>query len=201
MEELQAATHTAWREIRKRAASALAGQRGTLLAVAADESDAVRAFGGTLARYADAGVEIWLACLGSGTATGGLGPFALAGTVALDAANPVGDLARIMSERSPHVTVAPGRTHDEQEDLCKLARHAWDQAETPGRLFCTAHTHPGTATHARLDVRPWQDVRSAVLNTLNADDRTAASEAPERETFAAAVPTKHVIVDLFQPVD
>ena len=208
LEELEAATRDAWREIRKRAAAKLVAHRGTLLAIATDQREAVRAFGGTLARYAEAGVETWLACVGPSAATGGIEPLGISGTVALRSSagdaeweTLVDPLARVIRERSPGVTVAPGPTGDSQVELCEIARRAWDHADSPGMLFCTAHTQAGTATHACLDVRPWRDVRCAALIALGEADRTAASEAPDRETFTAAAPAKRVLVDLFQAVD
>lgn len=201
LEELEAATRNAWREIRKRAAAELVAHRGTLLAIATDQREAVRAFGGTLARYVDAGVETWLACVGPSAATGGIEPLGISGTVALGSSDLPGALARVIRERSPGVTLAPGPTGDSQVELCEIARRAWDHADSPGMLFWTAHTQAGTATHACLDVRPWRDVRGAALIALGEADRTAASAAPDRETFAAAVPAKRVLVDLFQAVD
>jgi dephospho-CoA kinase len=208
LEELEAATRAAWREIRKRAAAELTPQHGSLLAIATDQREAVHAFGGALARYADAGVETWLACVGPSATATAVEPLGLSGTFALGSAagtgEPealVGTLTQLIHERSPSVTIAPGPTGHRRPDLCDMARRAWDQADAPGMLFCTAHTQTGTATHARLDVRPWRDVRAAALTALGEAERATASEAPDRETFAAAVPAKRVLVDLFQAVD
>jgi dephospho-CoA kinase len=208
LEELEAATRAAWRDIRKRAAAGLTTQHGSLLAIATDQREAVHAFGGTLARYADAGVETWLACVGAGATATEVEPLGLSGTLVLASAAGAGDpeslvgaLTRVIHERSPGVTIAPGPTGERGLGLCEMARRAWDQADAPGMLFCTARTQTGTATDARLDVRPWRDVRAAALTVLGEADRATASEAPEREAFAAATPAKRVLVDLFQAVD
>jgi hypothetical protein len=83
--------------------------------------------------------------------------------------------------------------------LSDTVRGAWDAAGSPGTLFHTARA--GATVDARLDVRPWRDVRSAALEALGVTDGTAASEVPDRETFTAAVPVKQVLVDLFQTAD
>jgi dephospho-CoA kinase len=208
LEELEAATRAAWSEIRKRAAAGLTTPDGSLLAIATDPLEAVHAFGGTLARYADAGVETWLVCTGASATVTGVAPLGLSGSLALGrpagAVEPrslVGALARVIRERSPDVTITPGPTGDRRAGLCEMARRAWDQADGPGTLYCAAHTQAGTATHARLDVRPWHDVRAAALAALGEAAGATAPEAPERETFAAATPANRVLVDLFQTVD
>jgi dephospho-CoA kinase len=180
LEGLESVTLAAWRDIRRRAAVALTRKTGLLLAVATDQREAVHAFGGTLARYGDAGVETWLAYVGSHSSAGVAQPLGLGGTVILDEKEVAGEVERVIRKRRPDVTVTVSPA------LSDTVRGAWDAAGSPGTLFYTARA--GATVNARLDVRPWRDVRWAALEALGERDGTAASEAPDRETFAAAVP-------------
>jgi dephospho-CoA kinase len=193
LEELESVTLAAWRDIRRHAAVALTRKTGLLLAVATDPREAVHAFGGTLARYGDTGVETWLAYVGSHASAGVAQPLRLGGTVILDEKEAAGEVERVIRQRRPDVTVAVSPA------LSDTVRGAWDAAGSPGTLFHTARA--GATVDARLDVRPWRDVRSAALEALGVTDGTAASEVPDRETFTAAVPVKQVLVDLFQTAD
>lgn len=208
LEELEAAARTAWHRIRQRAAAQLVGRGGPLVAVAAEPREALRVFGGTLARYVDAGVETWLACAEPDAASRGLGPLALSGIVALEsgtgAVGPeslAASVARVVQERAAAVTIVPGPGGDRARGLLEAVRRAWDAVDTPGMLFWSVPPDTEHPTHARLDVRPWRDVRSAALTALGDVDRNAPGESPERELFAAAAPPAHVVVDLFETVD
>lgn len=207
LEDLEVAAHAAWREIRKRAAAKLADRLGVLLAVATDRREAARAFGGTLARYADAGVETWLACVAPGASARETEPLGLSGTLLLgppqrDAGEETaGAVERVIRQRRPDVTVTIGPRGGAPPRLCEIVRGAWSAAGAPGMLFCSADAETETAIHACLDVRPWRDVRVAALNALGEADGATTKPHPEREAFTAAVPLKRVLVDLFQAVD
>ncbi len=210
LEELQAAAHDAWRDIRRRAAAKLAARKGTLLAVTTNELDATRAFGGTLARYADAGVETRLLCTGVPAAAEGIAALGLAGTSSLDVpqgglaeheATIVAAVARAMHEHSPDVTITLGASESTGAPLGAAVRGGWNAAGSPGALFHTTRTHDGSSVHARLDVRPWRDVQRAVLAALGDTADTTAVTPSERETYTAAEPPKHPLVDLFASAD
>ena len=69
VDELAAVASAAWKKIRARAAAKAAGSGRRLLAVFAHPDDESYGAGGTLARYADAGVEAHLICATSGEST------------------------------------------------------------------------------------------------------------------------------------
>jgi len=209
LEELEAATHAAWRTIRQRAAAKLLDGPGVFLAVATDQREAVRAFGGTMARYADAGAETWLACIAPGASEQGAEALGLHGTLLLRApGQDAGDepavtaaVERVIRQRRPDVTVTIGPGDGTQATLYHTARSAWSAAGSPGMLFCSTPSRAGPSIHAQLDVRPWRDVRAAALDALGAAEDAATTPLVERELFTAAVPPKQLLVDLFHAVD
>lgn len=67
-DDLQAAAWEVWRQLRHDAAAAMVPRGGRLLAMFAHPDDETFAIGGTLARYADAGVEVHLWCATAGEA-------------------------------------------------------------------------------------------------------------------------------------
>jgi dephospho-CoA kinase len=184
LEALREAAWEAWRTVRARAARKAAGRDGPMLALFAHPGDESLLAGGTLARYADAGVHIHLVCAGRNEETVRAAAAALAiGDVTvfnLDAAAVraddeqaimvVGDLLR---QVRPSVILSYG-PEGLDGDAARVAANTWvrrakavaENAALVYEVACPAAvpvTQPTLAVGAsdpiaaRLDVRPWRD--------------------------------------------
>lgn len=240
LDELEAAARTTWVDLRRRAARRLTAG-GTVLAVFAHPDDESFAAGGTIARYADAGVAVHLVCATrgeAGTQHAGAPPSRLArdraGDVrraaeilgvrtvrllgladgALDPDDPGGAaaVADALAELRPDAVVtfgADGVTgHPDHRAVHRWTTRAWEAGGRHGRLFFVCYpeavaTTFATAIHglpearvaARLDVRPWADVKRAAIRAHRSQrppfdlDAEAVRPIFEREWYAG--PTRN----------
>lgn len=187
LDQLKAAAWEAWRKIRRRAAQKALGGPGKLLLVTAHPCDIAAYFAGTLARYRDAGTEICLARLASNSqpaaTTGGFGR-----EMGLEQEEliPGPDaLRRLFGDFRPAVVVSfsPSSTDPWRALAGRITREVWYSAGRLGRLFYTVE-RPGEQVVARLDVRPWRDLKEKAWEAARASEcaahlPTAAAEAWE----------------------
>lgn len=211
--ELDARAWDAWRTVRARAAAQLAGGGGRLLAVFAHPDDAAVIAGGTLARYADTGVETHLLCATRGGAS------RLADRAALDRAAAVLGLTGVTVVDRPGGALEPGDDAGLREVAAAIrrlapaviltfgpdgvdgdsdhvavhhwTRRAWDREGRPERLCCVAYPddvarHVSRRLHGldRGAIHAQLDVRP----WRDVQRAAIAAHASRREPFDAADP-------------
>ncbi len=232
LEVLEFATREVWRRLRARAARVTTSDGQPLLAVFAHRGDEAFTIGGTLARYADAGIETHLVCAtddermsGQGTrvlgvasvtvlhyARGALRREEVAGEHA------VGEVLRRVAPGAV-ITFGPesGAGEDDHIAVHAWTRNAWVAAGAPCPLYYVAYPEGiaqrlpgglrGTTEErlaARLDVRPWQDVKHAALAAYERLDKVCdlvvLSTPPlqDREWYTAERPPGRLLVDLYE---
>lgn len=187
LDQLQTAAWEAWREIRRRAARKALGGPGKLLLVTAHPCDIAAYFAGTLARYRDAGTEIGLARLTPNSqpaaTTGGFGREIGLGREELISGPDA--LRRLFGDFRPAVVVSlsPSSMDPWRALAGRITRETWYSAGRPSRLFYAVEG-PGEQVVARLDVRPWRDLKEKAWEAARASEcavhlPTTAAEAWE----------------------
>lgn len=239
LDELRGNAWEAWRTIRAHAARAACGADGPFLAVLTDLSHAAWAIGGTLARYADAGLEAHLVLTAaappetdygmSRNAAVSMEALQLHGVVELgfhpkaltrDDRYVLQSLISVIGRVRPQVMVTFGPLglsgNADQIAVHKLVMRARDATDTACPLYFVAlpagGAGPGSpelpgapyeAIAARIDIRPWHDVKEALVASLAAKegpDPDSPSNRPplDREWFAATGPVRRVLADLYE---
>lgn len=194
LEDLRSETWRAWETIRAQAARRALGAPGRLLAVVSTAGEEAWQMGGTLARYADAGVDVAMAYR-----AGALDAFQ-ASAAALGVASlgsigpePMTALPGILQQFAPTVILTT-------PDLSTAASAA-GQGKNLLRL-CTVVTPapPGAPPGAVIDVRPWQDRKRLAAKgyDMNGAAATATWLHVEREAYHADPPHGRRLTDLFQ---
>ncbi len=228
VEDLEQRAWEAWCAIRTRAATV--GSVRPLLAVTAHPGDEASILGGTLARYADAGIATHLVCVtGDGaapearqhleTAVELLGVAQLTalafapGGVSLEDRAGIDAVVDALRRIEPDVTIT--FDHDATGDPDHAAVHHWtrlacEQVGCADALFyataARATTDPDASVTVRLDVRPWQDVKRAAINTYQSapvprPTPTAAAPALDRESYRSERPRAGVASDLYAALE
>ncbi|GBD31425.1 Dephospho-CoA kinase [bacterium HR33] len=166
LDQLRGAAWEAWREIRKRAARKALGGFGKLLVVTSSLGDTACHFAGTLARYRDAGIEICLARVPPESEPGAAASefFRELGIEREIPISSPDSLRQLLENFNPAVVLGfdPSSTDRRRAAAGRTAREAWYAAGRPGRLFYALEER-GKEAAARLDVRPWRDLKSRVL--------------------------------------
>lgn len=225
--ELRRLAWDAWLTIRSRAARDAARGAGPLLAVLATPRDVVFAIGGTLARYSDAGVGTHVVCI-SGTMDelahllgldsarcleGAEGASELDDGAAIEA---IADLVRGLAPAAV-ITYGPeGMTGGPLETTVHRWVIAAAQRAVPRLYYVTMSAEeaarvstdlrgarPGEIA-ARLDVRPWREVKTRAAQSLPPSTAAHwlgsadATRIPDREWFTAPTTPKRPLADLFE---
>lgn len=206
LEDLRRAAWEAWRQIRARAAQKDLGARGRLLVVTAHPCDESCCFAGTLARYADAGVEIQVVRIGEPTPAPAMGDLERSlGIREIARAPDAATLGRILATYRPAVvlTFDPAATDPAHARAGQLARDAWSAVGQPGRLLYLA-TDPtleeSPAWEAIVDVRPWKDIEDQALRQAavqGCNRPQTARVAGSRARYRSQTPIGGQIKDLF----
>ncbi len=186
LDQLRAAAWEAWREIRKRAARKALGAAGKLLIVTAHPCDAACQFGGTLARYCDAGIEVRLARVTAdprptATITGLFREFGIEREEPISGPD---SLLRLLAEFRPTVVLSfrPSSTDPGHAAAGRMTREAWYASGQPARLFYAAEQCSELAA-ARLDVRPWRDFKEKALEATRVPECTGQRPAAQPESW------------------
>ena len=246
VDALQQSARTVWRRLRTQAARASAGDGDSLLVVLAHPDDEAFAVGGTLARWAEAGVDIHLACATAGEAGRGndgetaqlladlrtqelhrsatilgirhvhLLGFPDGGLDSSDSQG-IASIRALMDHVQPGVCVtfgAEGVTGHPDH----VAVHHWVRGARLERTALSYIAYPkdvasrlgvtgcrSTELSARVDIRPWADVKRQSIEAHRSQRSPFTLDDPEtsvifsREWFAGDAPVETLKSDLFGP--
>jgi dephospho-CoA kinase len=254
LDDVEQAAWTVWCALRRDAASKAAPRGGRLLAMFAHPDDETFSIGGTLARYADAGVDVHLWCATAGEAGTLHGERVskeelravrtkeLSQVVEvlgihelhlqefpdgrLDPSDPEGHAAAtdVLQRLRPDIVVTFGPDgvtgHADHLAVHEWSARAWVAAGLPGQIYYVTYPEdvaaqlssrltgrPTNQITARLDVRPWQDVKLAAIQGHASQRFPFPVEAPpgkqllEREWFAGGSGGPVPLADLFGETD
>jgi LmbE family N-acetylglucosaminyl deacetylase len=209
LDALRARAFDAWRRIRRLAAAKECGPgRGALVALVARAGDETLWCGGTLARYVDAGVPVHVACASHGfdprmhRAAAALGVNAVH---RFDAVDPAARIAAL----APAVVILARREAADASGAEEMRRLSAQLSGAGTMVYRAAPEDRGDRVAARVDVRPWRDVKRAAWASYGPDDPTPPGErdrwlAAAREVYRASGATTPR-TDLFgldaRPVD
>lgn len=204
---LERSAWKAWRDIRRTAARATDAGRGPLLIVVAHGDDVLATMHGTVARYADAGVELYVVSatvepsaegltdvVALGRATGSLDPDDVAAT---------GAVSRVIADRQPTTVVTFG-PDGLNGDADHRAVHAWTRravarGRAAARVFYFS-TDPRLRAAQQesmvlgIDVRPWAwpggpaGPAAMMPCGLSVSTTPAPTAMPGREWYRQAAP-------------
>lgn len=193
LDDLRRAASIAWKEIRSRAAKKLTPRPGPLLAVMDRPGDEAVFVGGTLARYRDAGCEVSVISL-----------HGLDGPAAGRA------IAEKLKQHKPVVLITldreMSRADREDRKAALLTLKAWQAAGRTARLFyATDHEldsegMTGKRIAARLDVRPWSDLKAQAIAAYSAlAGRTGEPVTPPAgwECYGSEAEPSKILFDLY----
>ncbi len=213
LDDLRAGARAAWRVIRQRAAVKDCGAvGGSLVAVVAHAGDETAACGGSLARYADAGVPVHVACPASRFDPRLHDAARVLGVAAVHALPDAGADASAIGALAPAVVIVVDRDGLDDDDAARGLHDLSARLARGGAVvYRAARDAPAAAVAARVDVRPWRDVTRAAWAAYGASapsperDERERWLARERETYRADVAFAAPHTDLFQgdarPVD
>jgi dephospho-CoA kinase len=211
LDALQANAREAWRHIRRRAAVKDCGPvSGPLLAIVSHAGDETALCGGSLARYADAGVSVHVACAGPRLDPRLHDAARLLGVAAVHALPPDGPAVGPIPESAPAVVIVADRDAANDDaaggELRNLSARLARDGATVYRVMPDARDE---TIPVRVDVRPWRDVVRAAWACYGADPSGGMESgrwlARERETFhvdgAVAAPATDLFQGAARPVD